>query len=271
MESLLASFENLPVWSKALWLVSCLGLAWILEALIPLRSFNCRKIQHVLLNLQFLLVIVPINLAFGLILATAVIWTDHYQLGLFDQLSMSLVTQLIISVLALDLISQYGTHVCLHKVGWLWRLHMIHHSDTTMDASTGTRHHPLDYVCREITALLTVIILGAPVAFYAIYRLATIFFTYFTHANICLPEPVDRALSWIFITPNMHKFHHHFRRPWTDSNYGNIFSFWDRLFNTLVYDDVRNVEFGLDQLKGIGQRKPVTQFWFLLRLPFALR
>lgn len=271
METLIAEFENLPIWSKALWLVSCLSLAWILESLIPLRSFDYRKIRHVCLNLRFLLVIIPINLGFGLILASTVLWLEHYQFGLFNQFSIPLGAQLIVSMLAFDLISQYGTHVCLHKVSWLWRLHMVHHSDTTMDASTGTRHHPLDYVCREATALLTVIVLGAPVAFYAIYRLASIFFTYFTHANICLPGPVDRALSWVFITPNIHKFHHHFRRPWTDSNYGNIFSFWDRLFGTLVYGDVRNVEFGLDQLKGTRHRKSVDQFWALLKLPFAYR
>jgi len=101
------------------------------------------------------------------------------------------------------------------------------------------------------------------------YRLATIFFTYFTHSNISLPNQLDRGLSWVFITPNIHKFHHHYQQPWTDSNYGNIFSFWDRLFNTLVYDDIQKVEFGLDQLKGIKHEKPANQFWYLLRLPFA--
>ena len=59
---------------------------------------------------------------------------------------------------------------------------------------------------------------------------------------------LDKALSYVFVTPNMHKFHHHFERPWTDTNYGNIFSVWDRLFGTMVYDDPRKVVYGLDVL-----------------------
>ncbi|MFM7195718.1 MAG: sterol desaturase family protein, partial [Bacteroidota bacterium] len=65
---------------------------------------------------------------------------------------------------------------------------------------------------------------------------------------ITLPAGLDRALSLVFITPNMHKFHHHFERPWTDSNYGNIFSLWDRLFGTFVYDDPKKIRYGLDVL-----------------------
>ena len=57
-------------------------------------------------------------------------------------------------------------------------------------------------------------------------------------------------MSLIFITPNMHKFHHHFERPWTDTNFGNIFSFWDRIFGTFVYGNPNKVIYGLDVLDG---------------------
>ena len=50
----------------------------------------------------------------------------------------------------------------------------------------------------------------------------------------------------VAVTPEMHKFHHHYRAPWTDSNFGNIFSFWDRLFGTLVYADTKDIRYGLD-------------------------
>ena len=89
-----------------------------------------------------------------------------------------------------------------------------------------------------------------PFAFYVVYRVASIFFTYFSHANVNVPKWIDKPLSLVFITPNMHKFHHHFERPWTDTNFGNIFSFWDRIFGTLVYDDPKKVVYGLDVLDG---------------------
>jgi len=128
----------------------------------------------------------------------------------------------------------------------MWRLHMVHHSDTHVDATTGTRHHPGDYITREVFALAAIIISGIPLAYYLFYRILTIFFAYFTHANISLPSALDKVLSYVFVTPDMHKFHHHYRAPWSDSNFGNTFSFWDRLFGTLVYEDRQAIRYGLD-------------------------
>ena len=59
---------------------------------------------------------------------------------------------------------------------------------------------------------------------------------------------MEQKLSYLFITPNLHKFHHHHERPWTDSNYGNIFSVWDRLFGTLVQGNFKNIRYGVDVL-----------------------
>ena len=85
------------------------------------------------------------------------------------------------------------------------------------------------------------------------YAFCSIFFTYWTHANIALPLWLEKSLALVLVTPNMHKFHHHFKRPWTDSNFGNIFSFWDRIFGT--YIDER------DDLKPVyGTVKPLKTF-----------
>jgi len=62
----------------------------------------------------------------------------------------------------------------------------------------------------------------------------------------------------------MHKFHHHFERPWTDTNFGNIFSFWDRIFGTFAYDDPKKIRYGLDVL----EQKPDENIGYQLRLPF---
>jgi sterol desaturase/sphingolipid hydroxylase (fatty acid hydroxylase superfamily) len=109
-----------------------------------------------------------------------------------------------------------------------------------------------------------VVVFGIPLAFYLFYRIATILFTYLTHANITVPAWLDKPLSLLFITPNMHKFHHHFERPWTDSNYGNIFSLWDRMFGTFVYDDPRKVRYGVDVLSDDLDENVGYQF----RVPF---
>ncbi|UCF37575.1 MAG: sterol desaturase family protein, partial [Acidobacteriota bacterium] len=137
-------------------------------------------------------------------------------------------------------------------------------SDTKVDATTGTRHHPGDYLIREVFSLAVVLLSGMPFPFYLFYRITTVLFTYLTHANIAVPLWLDRPLSLIFVTPNMHKFHHHFERPWTDTNFGNIFSIWDRIFGTMVYDDPRKVDYGLDVLDAEADEDLAYQF----RIPF---
>ncbi|MAN25387.1 MAG: hypothetical protein CME10_14060 [Gemmatimonadetes bacterium] len=90
--------------------------------------------------------------------------------------------------------------------------------------------------------------MGIPVSHYFLFMFITIFFTYFTHANIRIPATLNRFFSIIFVTPDLHKIHHHFKQPWTDRNYGNIFSIWDRAFGTLVQEDANKVVYGLDNL-----------------------
>jgi sterol desaturase/sphingolipid hydroxylase (fatty acid hydroxylase superfamily) len=48
-----------------------------------------------------------------------------------------------------------------------------------------------------------------------------------------MPPWLDKILGYIFVSPNMHKVHHHWKQPYTDSNYGAVLSIWDRLLGTL--------------------------------------
>ena len=250
MEDFLNYFGSMPSWQKLVWVVSCLSLAWIVEAVAPLANHDYKKLKHDGVNLVFLSFSLVINLIVGLVTVGVFLWISEEQIGLLNMITLPFWAELLIAVMALDLMAQYTVHYLLHKVKWMWKLHMVHHSDTKVDATTGTRHHPGDYLLREVFAIATVIIFGIPVAYYVFYRIITIFFAYFTHANFSLPFWLDKLLSLVIITPNMHKFHHHFERPWTDTNFGNIFSFWDRIFGTMVYDDPRKVKYGLDVLDG---------------------
>ena len=83
--------------------------------------------------------------------------------------------ELLIAVMALDFTAQYFVHYLLHKVPFMWRFHMVHHSDTTVDATSATRHHPGDYLMREVFALLVIIIFGIPFTYYIFYRMLTVF------------------------------------------------------------------------------------------------
>lgn len=231
---------------KAGWVFFVLGLFWILEGYYSLVSLKYKKWKHAKVNLLLLLFVMIINAVFGIATVGVFLWLEESQFGLLHTFVAPIWVELLLSIMVLDLIAQYGVHYLLHKVPAMWRLHLVHHSDKNVDATTGTRHHPLDFIIRESFALIAVVIMGMPIAFYLFYRILSVLFTYFTHANISMPLWLDKSLSFVIVTPNMHKFHHHYELPWTDSNYGNMLSIWDRMFGTFVYGDPKEIQYGVD-------------------------
>ncbi len=264
MEQFLLFFESMTSIQKLMVVFTFLGLNWIIELVIPLVEHGYNKWKHARVNLFFLTTTLIINALFGLATVGVFYWIDANHFGLLQWINLPVWAELVIGVLLLDLIAQYVAHYMLHRVSWMWKFHLVHHSDTHVDVTTGTRHHPGDYVVREVFALAAIIIGGIPLAYYAVYRILSIVFTYYEHANVKLPEGLDKALSYIFISPNMHKFHHHYERPWTDSNFGNIFSFWDRIFGTLVWDDTSKIRYGVDVLED----KYDEDIMYQLKVPF---
>lgn len=264
MEKLLQFFEHIQTWQLLVWVALWITFFGVLENIIPVFSFNYKRVKHAGVNLSFFVTTAVINFLVGIITAGIYVFIQKNQIGLIYWLNWPAWAELLVCVLLLDFIGMYCSHYLLHKFKWLWKFHMVHHSDTHVDVTTGTRHHPGDWLFRETLALLAVIITGAPVAFYFFFRFCNVVFTYFTHANINIPAWIEKPLSWIFITPNVHKFHHHFERPWTDTNFGNIFSIWDRLFGTFVHGDVHKIRYGLDVL----ENKPDEDLVYQLKLPF---
>ena len=246
MDNFLNFFETMPIWMKAGWVLFVLSLFWVLEGHYRLVNLKYKKWKHAKANLILLVFVMIINAIFGITTAGVFVWLSESKFGLLHLFEAPVWVELIMSLMVLDLIAQYWVHVFLHKIPAMWRLHIVHHSDKNVDASTGTRHHPIDFIIRETFALAAVILMGMPIAFYFFYRILSILFTYFTHANISLPLDLDKGLSYVIVTPNMHKFHHHFEMPWTNRNYGNMLSIWDRIFGTFVYDDLAKIQYGID-------------------------
>jgi sterol desaturase/sphingolipid hydroxylase (fatty acid hydroxylase superfamily) len=264
VEAFLLFFEQMPTWQKLVWVMACLALSWILEGSLPLVRLSYRKWRHAAANSAFLGTTLLVNAAFGVASITVVAWTSSAGFGLLHLVELPAVAELTIAVVALDLTAQYWAHYLLHRVRWMWRLHVVHHSDTKVDATTGTRLHPGDFAVRELFALVALALIGAPLAFYVVYRIVSVFFTFLTHANVSLPPRLDATVSWLFVTPNMHKFHHHFERPWTDTNFGGILSIWDRMFGTFVYGDPRQVAYGVD----VSDATRDEDVWHQMTLPF---
>ena len=165
----------------------------------------------------------------------------------------------------MDLLAAYFPHWVLHHVQWMWKFHLIHHTDQHLDTTSANRHHPGESVIRFVFTLGAVYIVGAPMWLVFLYQSMSLVLTQFNHANINMPKWLDNSLLLVFCTPNMHRVHHHFRQPYSDSNYGNIFPFWDKLFGTYVVVDNKKLIYGVDTHMDV---KEASQISNLLKIPF---
>lgn len=248
LESLISSFESIPPAIRTLILVSGLVLFWAAEGAIPLFRFQYRRYRHAGLNIVFTLTTLIVNFGLAFLVVSAARFASGNEFGVLYLVGLPLWLHVVLGLMILDLVGAYVIHWIVHRVRWMWKFHLIHHTDTNVDVTTALRHHPGESVFRALFTTLGVLIAGLPIGIVLVYQTLSALFSQFNHANIGLPDRLDRALSWFLVTPNMHKVHHHFEQPLTDSNYGNIFSIWDRMFGTFawVQDPRVDLTYGID-------------------------
>lgn len=266
MESIIAYFETIPSLHRSLILVGGLTFFWLLESGFPLVKFKYKKWKHAIPNLFFTLTTIIINFALAFLLLGVADWVEVNNFGLINWLpKLPLWLYVLLGVLLLDFFGAYLAHFVEHKVKPLWMVHLVHHTDHKVDTTTANRHHPIESVIRFLFTLLGVFIIGTPIALVMLYQAISLVFTQFTHANIKIPKRLDKALSYVIVSPDMHKTHHHYRLPYTDSNYGNIFSIWDRLFGTYLYLDREKLVYGVDVFPDEVKNSTLKE---LLKQPF---
>ncbi len=263
--SYFSTLEQRPVERMAI-LVGGLLIFWIIEGAIPLVSLHYKKnkLKHAVVNFGFTIIHLIIHTLLAILIIGLSDWCEANGFGLVYWFNANILMTIIIGVLALDF-SSWLVHLVMHKTPVLWRFHLIHHSDNNVDVTTGLRHHPGDSFLRGIFFLLLIFVSGAPMYSVMIYQTLVVLSTAFTHANISLPKKLDQALSFILVSPNMHKVHHHWKQPYTDSNYGAVFSFWDRLLGTFMKMDTKDIHYGLDRYY---PNEKDEDFMALMKKPF---
>lgn len=266
MNEIISYFETIPSAHRSLILVGGITLFWLIENAFPLFTFKYKKWQHAGINIFFTLTTIIINFSLAFLLVQSAQWAIANNFGILQWLpTMPLWLYALVGLLLLDFIGAYLAHYTEHKVKFLWRFHLIHHSDTWVDTTSGNRHHPGESVIRFVFTTLGVLVVGSPMWMVFLYQTISIVSTQFTHANINLPEKTDSLLSYVLVSPNMHKVHHHYKLPYTDSNYGNIFSIWDRLFGTFMYLRKDDIVYGIDTYM---EPEDNNQLQNLLKIPF---
>lgn len=252
---------------RLLLLVSGMLLLWLIEGGIPLLTLRYKKskLRHATVNFSFTVIHLIIHTGFAVLIVLLSDWTRLHHVGIIQWAGASTIPSIIITFLVLDFFGGWLVHITEHKVKWMWRFHVVHHADNSVDVTTGLRHHPVESVLRGLFFLAGVIVAGAPMYAVMIFQTLLVLATQFTHANISLPPWLDKWLSFVLVSPNMHKVHHHYKQPFTDSNYGAVLSVWDRLLGTFMQLAPGKIKYGLDRYYPNEKDENFKQ---LLRRPF---
>ncbi|MEZ4917919.1 MAG: sterol desaturase family protein [Saprospiraceae bacterium] len=267
METLVAYFSQIPSAHRAAILVGGITIFWLIENAVPVFQYGYKKWSHAWINIFFTATTIVVNFAMAFLLLKATDWAVANDFGLLQWLpALPLWAFMLLGLLLLDLTGAWLAHWAEHKVKWMWRFHLVHHTDPHVDTTTANRHHPGESVIRFVFTTLGALLCGAPMWLVFMYQSLSVALSQFNHANVRLPEGIERALSYVLVTPRMHRVHHHYVLPYTDSNYGNIFSIWDRLFGTYMDLPGEALVFGIDTHMESAEQSDLGT---LLKIPFG--
>jgi len=216
-------------------------ICWNLENIFGVTT-NYRKWKHSSTNFWFIITGGILQGIIGYYFLKMIMSENLSQYGL---VRFSNFTQLTVVFIVLDF-TYYLYHILMHKFKKAWRFHAIHHSDTVLNVSTCIREHPVETIIRLGQYMFFSLLLGPAFWIIALHQFIQITSKIIIHSNFRLPDKIDKYLSYFILTPNMHHVHHHYQLPYTDSNYGDLFSVWDRMFGTFTYLPKEDVKFGLD-------------------------
>ena len=170
-----------------------------------------------------------------------------------------------IGIIWLDFII-YWQHRIFHRLPTLWRLHILHHTDGNLDASSALRFHPLEIVVSLVIKIAAILFLGVSPLAVMIFEIILNGMALFNHSNLQMPLSVDALLRKVLVTPDMHRIHHSQVPQEMHSNFGFNLSLWDKLFGSYTHNASRNnFPLGIKHIDFSQQKDPV----FLLALPFA--
>lgn len=186
--------------------------------------------------------------------------------GLFNQTDWPEMLEVVLAVLFFDF-AIWAQHLVTHKVPLLWRLHRVHHADRDLDVTTAIRFHPVEILLSMLLKIGLVYLIGPAALAIVIFEILLNGTAMFNHANLKLPEQLDRLVRLILVTPDMHRVHHSVHRAEHDNNYGFALSIWDRIFGTYLAEPAEGHE-GM-QLGLEWQDDRPSRLGWSLTLPFG--
>lgn len=156
--------------------------------------------------------------------------------------------QAVVVFFLIDLI-KWCIHVLLHRLGFLWVLHRVHHSITEMDWLGSMRFHWMEIVVYDSVLHLPLLLLGVD---WRVLAANSIFSTVMGHLNHSNLKVGLGPLGFVFNHPTMHIWHHDHELHFSAGcNFGINLSLWDWVFGTayLPRDQRQPVRLGFPGIK----------------------
>ena len=208
-------------------------ILFLLETRFQLRKRVQKRWKRIVINF---IVSLPAFALLRILFIPAIIWlatkNQSWNIGINYLFNASPAIKFVIAFLLLDY-SNYIWHILLHKLPFMWRFHLVHHSDLDLDITTAFRFHFGEMIGSVFFRGAAIILIGASPTMVLIYEIMFEAATQFHHSNIKLPFKFEKILNFLIVTPRMHGIHHSMIKRETDSNYSIIFSFWDRIHKTV--------------------------------------
>ena len=175
-------------------------------------------------------------------------WLKQNELGLLNTIALPGWLELAVTIIAMD-VTLYWWHRFNHRIPLLWRFHRFHHLDPTMNTTTALRFHSIELLLSTLVRAGIYVLMGFDYVAILIYEI--VFFTavLFHHSNISVSTRFDMFYRRLFSSPLMHRIHHSNKQRETDTNYGSVFSFWDRMFGSYKKEAEAEIVFGVDEAK----------------------
>jgi len=148
------------------------------------------------------------------------------QLRLIGRLPLPL--QILVVLILTDFI-EWLVHNALHRIGFLWRVHRVHHSIRRMDWIGNFRFHWLEILVYRTVKYLPLAALGARWEAVLVVAVFATAIGNLNHANLNVSFG---PLRYVLNSPRMHIWHHDADRPGPGVNFGIVLSVWDWLFRT---------------------------------------
>jgi len=223
--------------------ISVFSILFLLQLKFPNWNFSKeKKLNSYLTNISTFifnnLIIKGLSIS-----ALYLVATNYSNFGLFKSFELNIYSW-IFFIIFLDFLI-YIWHRLNHRIHFFWRFHKAHHSDDALSTISALRFHIGELLLSIIFKSLIIIVFAIPVEVVLFSEFLITIFAMFHHSNFKFK--FEKYLSKIIIVPHLHYVHHSRIRSEHDTNYGVIFSIWDKLFKTYLWTKPKSI--GLNKIE----------------------